>query len=245
MQTGLYLIADTSIEVKTLYGDLHILCRDYRTEREAEFVIETNQQDIESERKKLSAEQRKENITAEEYSDGYLETLTVYRKLADRLLKKGILLFHGSVIAVDDKGYLFTARSGTGKSTHTRLWREKFGDRAYMVNDDKPLLCVKGDQVYAYGTPWDGKHHLSANTVVELKAICILERGTCNQIEKLSVGNAYSTLMQQTYKPNEEEDLFDVMVLLERIAKRVGLYHLQCNMNPEAAEVAWDAMKES
>lgn len=74
-----------------------------------------------------------------EYSLSYLETLAVYRKIVTRLVFSDILLIHGSAIAVDGKAYLFTAPSGTGKSTHTRMWREYFKDRAVMVNDDKPL----------------------------------------------------------------------------------------------------------
>ena len=81
---------------------------------------------------------------------------TIYRKIADALVDDGVILYHGSVIAVDGQGYLFTAKSGTGKSTHTALWRELFGERAVMVNDDKPLLRVKDDQVTVYGTPWNG-----------------------------------------------------------------------------------------
>lgn len=245
MQKGVYLIADTCIEITTRYDDLHILCRDYRTEEnKIEFVVETDQQDIEFEWKKLVQEKQREEIQTEEFSDGYLETLAVYRKLADKLLEKGVLLFHGSVIAVDDQGYLFTARSGTGKSTHTRLWRNKFGDRAYMVNDDKPLLCIRDNKVFAYGTPWDGKHHLSKNTVVELKAICILQRGIQNQIERISITKAFSMLMQQAYKPDTEGGMFDVMTLIEKMAKCVKLFQLHCNMEAEAAEVSWNAMKE-
>lgn len=74
-----------------------------------------------------------------EYSLSYLETLAVYRKIVTRLVFSDILLIHGSAIAVDGKAYLFTAPSGTGKSTHTRMCREYFKDRAVMVNDDKPL----------------------------------------------------------------------------------------------------------
>ena len=93
------------------------------------------------------------------------------------------ILFHGSVIAVDGIGYLFTAKSGTGKSTHTRLWREYFGDRAAMVNDDKPLLKITDSSVIAYGTPYNGKHRLGTNISVPLKAICILTRAADNHIE--------------------------------------------------------------
>ena len=78
---------------------------------------------------------------------------------------------------MDGQAVLFTAKSGTGKSTHTKLWRDLFGERAVMVNDDKPLLRILKDGVLVCGTPWDGKHRLSTNCALPLKAICILERG--------------------------------------------------------------------
>ncbi len=133
------------------------------------------------------------------FSDAYLETLAVYRKIADHLLSYDTLLFHGSVIAVDGEGYLFTAKSGgTGKSTHTRLWREYFGERAVMVNDDKPLLRITDSGVTAYGTPWDGKHRLSTNIAVPLKGICILTRDTTNHIEPAEPHAVYPLIVQQT-----------------------------------------------
>ena len=109
-------------------------------------------------------------------NDEYLETLAVYRKIAEKMIDYDTILFHGSVIAVDGIGYLFTAKSGTGKSTHTRLWRELFGERAVMVNDDKPLIKVSENGIIVYGTPWDGKHRLSTNTFVPLKGICFMSK---------------------------------------------------------------------
>lgn len=122
-------------------------------ETPSHFHIATTQYDIDFEREKSAREDTKEGIPIRQFSDAYLETLAVYRKIADYLLSCDTLLFHGSVIAVDGEGYLFTAKSGTGKSTHTRLWREYFGERAVIVNDDKPLLHITDSGVTAYGTP--------------------------------------------------------------------------------------------
>lgn len=78
-----------------------------------------------------------------------LEETAVYRKIADKMVDYDTFVFHGSVIAVEGQAYLFTAKSGTGKSTHTRLWREMLGDKAVMVNDDKPMLRVTESGVTA------------------------------------------------------------------------------------------------
>ena len=136
-------------------------------------------------------------------SKPYLETLTVYRKIATAFLERSVLLMHGSVVAVDGEAYMFTALSGTGKSTHVRLWRKLFGDRAVMVNDDKPLVRIGGERAIVYGTPWDGKHHLSNNIAVPLKAIVVLRRGLENEIHPLTVQEAFPTLLQQSFRTED------------------------------------------
>ncbi|MDD6082904.1 MAG: hypothetical protein PUB89_08720 [Oscillospiraceae bacterium] len=163
------------------------------------------------------------------------------------MLSYDTILFHGSVIAVDGFGYLFTAKSGTGKSTHTRLWRENFGDRAVMVNDDKPLLRITKEGVTAYGTPWDGKHRLSTNTSVPLKGICILERAAKNHIIRLDIKeqlrSAYPMIVQQTHKSSNPANALKTMELIDRLMEAVPIYRLSCNMEPTAAKVAYEGMQ--
>ena len=159
--------------------------------------------------------------------------------IADQLLHRDTLLFHGSVIAVDGKAYLFTAKSGTGKSTHTRLWREMLGDRAVMVNDDKPLLKFTRDGVLACGTPWNGKHHLGENIMVPLAAICILERGEVNAIRPVTVREALPRIIEQSHKPDCPADRALYYALLDKLVRSVSLHRLQCNMDPEAARVSF------
>jgi len=146
------------------------------------------------------------------------------------------------VIAVDGVGYMFTAKSGTGKSTHARLWREQFGDRAVMINDDKPLLKITDAGVIAYGTPWNGKHHLDTNTSVPLKAICILCRGETNRIEPVGKKEAYPLLCQQSNRAADPEGMLRTLKLIESLSGSVALYRLTCNMDPEAALVAYQGM---
>ena len=153
------------------------------------------------------------------------------------------ILFHGSVVAVDGAAYLFTAASGTGKSTHVALWRKLFGERAVMVNDDKPLLHI-GDVVTAYGTPYDGKHKLSNRIAVPLKAICILTRAETNSIVPVTKSEAYPMLLQQVYRPNDVFALQKTLGLIDKMAEKVGLYRLGCNMDIEAAKVAYDGMNK-
>jgi hypothetical protein len=152
--------------------------------------------------------------------------------------------YNGSVVAVDGQAYLFTAKSGTGKSTHTRFWRETFGDRAVMVNDDKPFLRITEDGVLAYGSPWNGKHKLGNNICVPLKAICILERGEENQIQAISGQEASMMLFQQSNRPMDPRKMPIYMDLIDQLSKKTEFYRMQCNLDPNAAQVAFDAMSK-
>lgn len=241
--TGFYCIADRNICVRSLYSDVHALCEGYRAEGVPDFEVITAQADIDFEREKSAREAAVEGISVRRYSDGYLETLAVYRKIAERMPTYDTILFHGSAVSVDGAGYLFTAKSDTGKSTHTRLWRELLGDRAVMVNDDKPLIRITDEGAVIYGTPWDGKHRLSNNISVPLKAICVLERAAENRIVPISAGEAYPVLLQQAYRPMDGEAMRKTLALLDRLAAGVSLWRLECNMDIEAAKVAYDAMK--
>lgn len=241
--TGKYKIADKVIEINSIYEEVQKLCRNYSCEADADFTVTITQPDIDFEREKSVAEDKKEGIPTRIFTDNYLETLAVYRQITEYLLDFDILLFHGSVIAVDGEGFLFTAKSGTGKSTHTRLWREYFGDRAFMVNDDKPLIRLTDSGAVVYGTPWDGKHRLSTNTSVPLKAVCILERSAENHIDRITHKEAYPMLMQQTHRPRNPLKMAKTLNLIDRLGENVSLYRLGCNMDISAAEVAYNGMK--
>ena len=237
-----YKIADKVVKVTSIYAEVHEYCTDYLTDEPADYSVTTTQADIDFEREKSAREDEIEGIPVRHFSDSYLEELAVYRKIAEKMLDYDTILFHGSVVAVDGVGYLFTAKSGTGKSTHTRLWREYFGDRAVMVNDDKPLLHI-ADTVTAYGTPYNGKHRLGSNISVPLKAICILNRSADNHIEPISFEQAYNMLLQQVYRPADMLKMAKTLELVDRLADSVKLCQLGCNMDISAAKVAFEGMQ--
>ncbi|MBO4873375.1 MAG: hypothetical protein J5496_08195 [Lachnospiraceae bacterium] len=237
-----YRIADKVISVDSLFESVHLLCRDYLTEEPADFAVRILPDMIEEEQEKAAREAIQEGRKPRKWSDAYLEELAVYRKIAEKMPEYDTVLIHGSAVAVDDEAYLFTAPSGTGKSTHTRLWRELFGERAVIVNDDKPLLRIGKDQTVIYGTPYDGKHHLSTNIAVPLKAICFLKRGRENHIRELSEREVFQRLFAQVYRPEDSSALQKTLELLTRLIKLVSFYELTCNMDPEAALVAYEGM---
>ncbi|MBO4753900.1 MAG: hypothetical protein J5543_04850 [Bacteroidales bacterium] len=244
MPSGTYLFAEIPVRIFSLYDEVQVMCADYRTEQEPEVIVTTTLEEI-AEEDRLSDEQRElEGLPPYKYSTSYLETLTVYRKIALAFMQRNVLLMHGSVVAVDGEAYMFTALSGTGKSTHVRLWRKLFGQRAVMVNDDKPLVRIGEERPVVYGTPWDGKHRLSNNIAVPLKAIVILKRGEENEIHPITVQEAFPTLLQQSFRTEDPMVTIRTMQLLSQLAEHVGLYELHCNMNPEAAEVAYRGMND-
>lgn len=237
-------LADCNVAVDALYASTRNFCGEYLTEEEPNVAVTVSRADIELEREKSAREDEIGGVPVRRFPDEYLETLAVYRKIATSLLPYDTFLFHGSAIAVDGEGYLFTAKSGTGKSTHTRLWREVFGDRAVMVNDDKPLIKISGENAIVYGTPWNGKHRLGSNISVPLKAVCILERAEENRIAPISCKDALPMLIQQSYRPSEPELLLKALSLSERLGRCVRLYRMGCNMEPSAARIAYSGMKE-
>ena len=226
--------AGQTVAVSAMFESTRDYCKQYICQETPGFAITILPEDIALERKK----------SAGNYSDAYLETIALQRKITEVLFDYDTLLFHGSLIAVDGVGYLFTAKSGTGKSTHTRLWRELLGDRAVMVNDDKPFLRITRGAVQAYGSPWNGKHGLGNHISVPLKAICLLARGKENQIQKIPAKEAVFMLLQQSSRPADLQRMPKYMELLDGLSESVEFYRMQCNMDPEVAKVAFEAMSQ-
>lgn len=146
-------LADHAIGLDCRYDYLPRQCRDYCTDRPPQWTVRATEADL-----------LRENPEGKPYAAGYLESLALYRQICERLIEWDVVLFHGSALALDGKAYLFTAPSGTGKSTHAALWRQVFGTRVTMINDDKPLLRFAPEGVTVFGTPWAGKAHLQTNT---------------------------------------------------------------------------------
>ena len=196
-------LAEIPIQVQSQYDSLKEYCKDYVVEesenrtsdagtsqmrkdyRQAEegskngLEIVITPDDIEREREN-GQEEAEQKSTASQYSPEYLETLVLLRKIAEELPDRDTFLMHGAVISWKDNAYMFTAPSGTGKSTHISLWRKYLGEGVQSINGDKPFLSVSDTEVRAYGTPWAGKERWQHNTSAPLKGICILSQAKEN-----------------------------------------------------------------
>ena len=237
-------LAGVVFRVNAVYESTKDFCEGYLANDSCDSFI-----DIEMSEDCIKAEKDTQMKEGNYVSDGsyltdqYLEPLALYRKAVEFLIDRDTIMFHGSAIAVDGEVYIFTALSGTGKSTHTALWREYFGDRAVMVNDDKPLISMVDGRAVVHGTPWNGKHKLGTNVTLPLKAICILERDKCNHIEKIDAKSAYPMAYQQTYRTKNPKNLVKTLALIDKITKSVGCYRLGCNMELDAARVSFEGMQ--
>lgn len=226
-------LAGIAVEIQAQYDKVYQLCKDYRTDEQAKYSVVITEKDIAFEREK----------NKEYFSDAYLETLAVYRKIVTLFVDENILLIHGSAISLHQNGYLFIAPSGTGKSTHSRLWRETFKE-AVMINDDKPLLCFEGDAIYICGTPWNGKHGLGNPIKVKLRGICVLEQGKENKIIRLCEMESRISLLKQIYRPIEDTHKMEKTLDLLNQLLKVPVYKMQCTISKEAAKLSYAIMKE-
>ena len=236
-------LAGQTVAIRSIYDEVYHLCRDYLSDvPEAAFHVETAPEDIAFERDKSLREAALEGKPAVLYPEPYLETLAVYRKIAAGMLKYDTWLMHGSSVAVGHEAFLFTAPSGTGKTTHTRLWLEQVPG-AFVINGDKPLLRMRAGICEACGTPWSGKEAMNRNVIVPLRAICFLKRGSENRIEEISFREAAPLLLQQSYRVAESLMMQKTMQLVRELGACVRFYRLFCNMEPEAALVSWNGMR--
>jgi hypothetical protein len=235
-------IAGHCFEVTSLFESTRDYCRNYLSEKAPDFSVSVTAEDLIFEQAALDEEAREEGMKRRKFTDPFLERTAIQRKVAEALFDRDVLLLHGSAVAVDATGYLFTAACGTGKSTHTRYWREVFGHRAVMVNDDKPFLQITPAGIIMYGAPWSGKHGLDTNVAVPLKGICILERGAENRIFPLEAENALPMLLHQSQMPLDPAKQDAFCHLVKRLSESVSLWRMECTKDPRAAVIAWEAM---
>ena len=237
MEAFVLEVVGLATQVQPMFGSTKEYCRPYLTEREPEFFVEITGADLVRQQELLDQEADREGLRRRKFTDPFLERTVIQEKIAEKLLERDTLLLHGSTVAVDGQAYLFTAPCGTGKSTHTRFWREQFGDRAVMVNDDKVFLQLRRDSVWAYGSPWTGKHGIGTNISVPLKGICFLQRGTENQIQKAMPEKWLPELIHQSFLPEEQ---YSALVL--QLAERIPLWEMFCTKDPQAATIAYESM---
>lgn len=209
-------IAGLVARITSKYRPSDHLFAEFRTDEHADFEIPLTDEDI---------------ILQERSNEGkvYIEASRALKIFSDALLDYDVLLLHGAAVALNNSCYVFTAPSGTGKTTHINKWLEN-NHSAYVINGDKPFLrfCEDG-AVLACGSPWAGKENMYCNTTVPLKSIILLERAEDNQIEPISFSQAFPFLLKQVYRPDDVMKMRKTLQLMQRLASSVTFFRFYCN----------------
>lgn len=163
---------------------------------------------------------------------------------AKELLKYNGLIFHSSAVAVDGKAFLFSAPSGTGKSTHTSKWLEMFGKRAIIMNDDRPAIRIIEDEIFAYGTPWCGSTDINTNIKAKLAGICFLTRDDKNWIKPINKDEIFYAMLSGCIRKMSSEEMSMQLDIIDNLISRIPIYTMGCTPTIEAAQMSYEAMNK-
>lgn len=172
------------------------------------------------------------------------ENICTANFFASSIIHYGGIVLHASAILFNGGAYLFSADSGVGKTTHTKLWRQYYGeDKVKILNDDKPALRLIGGRFYAFGTPWCGNSLTCENLSAPLRAIVFLQRGTENRISKMTdTSQILASLLTQTVHRTSADKLNHVLDFADQLLKKIPFYNLSCTMDQEAVKIASEAI---
>lgn len=171
----------------------------------------------------------------------------LYQFAVEELPKHGSFIAHAAVIKYDGSAYAFMAPSGTGKSTHIKLWMDILGPAATVINGDKPILRLDktpaGEpQVIACGSPWAGKEGWQTNTSAPLAGLCFLTRGNTDTCRRVSPSEAFDSVVRQIYMPSDPVSAVRTLDFVDVLLQTVPLYRLSCTMNKTAVKASFEAM---
>lgn len=239
-------LADVTINIDHRYPYIYQACRTFEIplSKEPDFTVSATDERI---RNEFEAWEEIFHCTLDfDRWKGRCESDSLITSICDRMPFYDMFLMHAAVVAVDGVAYIFTAPSGTGKTTHTMLWKKHFGDRAVIVNGDKPLIRLQGGKVYVCSTPWKGKEELGLGpgAMFPVGGICIIEQNPENHIRRISVSEASRHIFRQVHlSRNNEETFTRFWRLLDQMMTSADFYLLQCNREPEASRLSYLTMR--
>lgn len=228
-------IADLIVGIENKNHYIEYLCKEYLTDcHKPDFVVCATQEEIEEEKR-----------TAESQSDTLSESAVIYRKICLKMISYQGFLLHAAVIERDGYAYAFLAGSGTGKTTHISLWEKAFTDSVHIINGDKPILRFLDNKLYVYGTPWNGKENKGNNMKCHIKAFAFIEQDTESSIRKLEQHEITDRLFRQLLIPGELQAYDQLLQMVEEMIADSCFYLLKCNMEEEAAVIAYKEMRKA
>lgn len=230
---SIYKIVDLNIKMKPLHNPLKTQIKPYLTKDKF----------IDHEIPNIEKEVKEYHKTKPHLSIGEAEYIMYGSYFYTLLIKHQAILLHSSAVTLNNETYLFSAPSGTGKSTHAKLWLKVFKD-AYILNDDKPALKFKNKKLYAYGTPFSGKTNLNVNTKSKVKAIYFIERSKNNWIKKLNSKDALTYLLSETVRSKRLKLMSETLLIIENIIKTIPIYKMGINISKEAVIMAYNEVNK-
>ena len=225
-------LAGLPIAVDNKYPFIEKLARGYLTDEDPLFTVYATDEEIRAEGE----------ISECECSPGYLESIVAYRKIAEQLPRYDAFVFHGAVLSFEGEAYAFTAKSGVGKTTHTRNWIAALGEKVHYLNGDKPIFRFINGVPYACGTPYKGKEGYGSNEMAPLRAIAFVNRAKENYAIKTEADSAALKLASQVYMPSTPDCALRTLQLIDKLSRSVKLVELFCNPEPDSAHVSFKAM---
>ncbi len=233
----IFRIADLNISIEPIYEQTSKILLPYVCESDSfDFSVEVTEDEI-------SEYVRQSNPPCLPY---LAERTIILTRICIKILDKfSGFFFHSSSLMFDGEAYVFTALSGTGKSTHTALWRKHFGDRVTMINDDKPIIRKYEGNFYIYGTPWMGKSDIGNNVKAPVKAVYVLQRGEKNSAVRVKTGDVFRQLLEATVVPSDKRGMLTLLSLFDEFFSEVPVFLLTCNTDVEAAVVAYEAARKT
>ena len=227
-------LSDLTVEMHSHFGYSERHCKNYISkDASAPHIVAMVSQD------QIEAENQ---IEGGALSDGYCEDICLYREIAEQLPHYDRLVFHGAAVESGGVGYIFTAPSGTGKTTHVNLWLDRFGDKVRIINGDKPILRLDGDRATVHSTPWAGKEGLENNISAPLGAIVLLHRSSENRITRITPSEHFAELVKQFYLPRKVDMKLKTLDIIDQLLSGVPVYLLECNISYEAAELSFNTL---
>ena len=192
---------------------------------------------------------REDRYRREKYPEGTSEDGIAYMESASQFFSRLVhfngLYFHASCVEVDGRAYLFSGDSGTGKSTHTRLWLDLF-KQAKIFNDDKPALRRLDGRWYAYGLPWCGKDGININMKAPVAGICFLKQAKENQIRRLTHAEAVQRVMTQTLRNIRRVETADLLLgNFDKLLREIPIFELENRPEPAAAQLSYETMRRA
>ena len=228
-------LADFVVEFKNITTEAQEYFENYLSTESIQASFEITEQDIEYEFNNINGNCTRLNA----------ELSAMLRKFAIWVLNKNSFFLHSALIDVNGTGVAFAAPSGTGKTTHMRLWEKLLGEKMRIINGDKPIVRFFDDipSPVGYGVPWCGKERYEINDKVEIKHFCFIERSDVNSCERIDASQYLNLFFKQVLLPrNNPNAVLKALNLADKFLKNVTVWKIKCNMDISAAKVAYDTI---